>query len=161
MIRIVLCFLLFPTFFTSPLIEDLNWPIGKWRTESLEDQYSEETWESIEHGGFRGSGVLVENGDTLFQERMSIVHVDDTWFFRADLEDQGPVFFSLEENSPSHWVFINAEHDYPQRIEYNLVDDLHMNATVSLMDGSMPSSWEFIKQPQIEYLIISCTRNDL
>jgi hypothetical protein len=147
MIRIAFCLIFFPTLLGLSLQDDLTWPSGKWRTVSKKDQFSEEIWTVASDGKLNGIGCFVKKGDTLFKESMTIFVQEDKWFYRAEPQGQTATLFSLDEHSTTHWVFINPDHDYPQRIEYTLVDDEHLKATVSLMNGKRASTWDYVRQP--------------
>ena len=41
--------------------------------------------------------------------------------------------------------FVNAEHDYPQRIRYELKDG-RLHAEISLLDGSKPRRWTYVRE---------------
>lgn len=54
-------------------------------------------------------------------------------------------------------VFENPEHDYPQRISYELLNDGHLRATISLADGTAQRSWDYL---QVEILETFVFRDD-
>jgi hypothetical protein len=147
MIRIALCFILIPSLLGLSFQGDLTWPTGKWRTVSMKDNFSEEIWTLGLDGNLVGLGCFVKKGDTLFQETMTILLEEENWFFRAEPQGQASTLFALDEHSATHWVFINPDHDYPQRIEYRLIDKEHLKATVSLLNGKRSNTWDYVKQP--------------
>jgi hypothetical protein len=50
-------------------------------------------------------------------------------------------FKAIEADSKSV-TFVNASHDYPQRVRY-VVTDAGLDAEVSLVDGSKPNRWTY------------------
>lgn len=52
--------------------------------------------------------------------------------------------FTYEPNDLPGVTFVNAEHDYPQRIRYWRDGDL-LRAEISLADGSNPMRWTFVR----------------
>jgi len=53
-----------------------------------------------------------------------------------------PVGFKATQADATSITFINASHDYPQRVRYEKTAD-GLNAEVSLADGSKPNRWAY------------------
>jgi hypothetical protein len=53
--------------------------------------------------------------------------------------------FEVRGTSASAVEFVNAEHDYPQRIRYELKAD-KLEAEISLIDGSKPVRWTYVRE---------------
>jgi hypothetical protein len=53
--------------------------------------------------------------------------------------------FKSRAVSPNAIEFINAAHDYPQRIYYELKGD-KLSAEISLVDGGKPIRWTYVRE---------------
>ena len=53
----------------------------------------------------------------------------DTWIYIAYVEGQQPVLYTLVEDN-GKYVFENLEHDFPQKIEYNIQDEYSILASI-------------------------------
>lgn len=58
---------------------------------------------------------------------------------------RSPVAFKASNSSSSAIEFTNAEHDFPQRIRYELKGD-RLEAEISLIDGSKPVRWTYTRE---------------
>ncbi|MEP4534902.1 MAG: DUF6265 family protein [Cyclobacteriaceae bacterium] len=99
-------------------ISDLNWMTGKWIKESDSPvTTSIEVWEKTSETEMTGYGLTMEDGDTIFYERLQIIEEDNELFYLADV-GEGIVKFKLNESEHGKWAFENPEHDFPKRIIY-------------------------------------------
>jgi len=72
-----------------------------------------------------GAGVTLQNGDTVFVEKISIVLKDGDFFYVADVpENKEPVYFKFTQLSGSGFVCENTSHDFPKKIQYELKDGI-------------------------------------
>ena len=63
----------------------------------------------------------------------------------ASPEGRAAVPFEARMVGPNAIGFINAEHDYPQRIHYELKGG-KLEAEISLIDGSKPIRWTYVRE---------------
>ena len=95
----------------------LGWLAGKWCTAPGPRQTCEQ-WNEA-GGTMTGVSTMVKDGETVGSERMSIAPVAGVLTFTAQPSDAAaPTSFALASRGPAELVFVNAAHDYPQRIRY-------------------------------------------
>ncbi|MEP0369213.1 MAG: DUF6265 family protein [Cyclobacteriaceae bacterium] len=102
----------------SKSLEELDWMTGKWIKESDSPvTTSIEVWEKTSETEMTGYGLTMEDGDTIFYERLQIIEEDGELFYLADV-GEGIVKFKLNESEYGKWAFEDPEHDFPKRIIY-------------------------------------------
>lgn len=109
-----------------------TWLEGTWeRLLSHPNQTGFEEWERV-GDLLQGTGVTIQQGDTVFVERLSIERRDDEWYYVADVEQNPePVFFLITDAWEAGFVSENPMHDFPKKIEYQLSDDNSLIVTIS------------------------------
>ncbi len=122
---------------SEQLIEGL---IGKWISEQGNDStVFHEQWERVDGKNLKGIGFVMLRNDTVSIEHLNIHVTDSGTFYAAQIPSQNegvPVYFELQPGTDS-LVFVNAAHDFPQRITYLPVDPIGWTATVSgSVDGA-------------------------
>ncbi len=93
---------------------------GIWINES-EDMLYEESW-SWNDKMLIGQGLIYNNTDTLFSEKLQIVKKLGNWYYGATIADQNDgktVLFKLPKPYTGQYVFSNKKHDFPQTISYS------------------------------------------
>ena len=103
--------------------------IGEWK---LEDKPIIEKWSYVD-GLFKGSVFAISGADKVITEEIRILENDDGIFYEANVEDQNqgePVLFKLIISEEYKVIFENKEHDFPQRITYELIDNNKLIATI-------------------------------
>lgn len=103
--------------------EDASFKIllGRWADESRKNDFHE-FWKESENG-LTGTGVVLSNGDTVFIEHLAILEREGDWYYSAKIDSQNngePVYFKLQTKEDSLFVFENPDHDFPQKIVYDL-----------------------------------------
>lgn len=91
-----------------------------------------ESWKQ-DNGGYQGLGVVLSAKDTTFVEKLTIFKRDDKWVYQAKVSGQNddhPVEFVQENQTGSIIAFANYNHDFPQRIVYELISDNEMQAYI-------------------------------
>lgn len=63
----------------------------------------------------------------------------------ASPQGRQAVRFEGARTTPSTIEFVNAKHDYPQRIRYELKGG-KLEAEISLIDGSRPVRWTYVRE---------------
>ena len=120
-----------------PQPPELGWMEGCWITE---DGSYREVWQRGGEDLLFGYATLRHDGEVVFFEQTRIE--TDTPAFYAYPAGVGPSPFPMISMSESEAVFLNATHDYPQRIRYAR-EGTALVATISLADGSRASNWAF------------------
>lgn len=114
-------------------LDSLSWLIGNWSVESSESIFTE-TWEKVNDTLFTGQSYFVKGSDTLSSETISLQQHDTSVFYVPLVEGQNenkPIFFKLTYSDGTNAVFENPEHDFPQKIVYQLKENDSLIATIS------------------------------
>jgi hypothetical protein len=122
---------------------DFAWLAGHWRSEN-NGRISEEVWMVPEGGLMTGMGRTIRDGRAVSFEFLYITTGEDTAYV-AQPGGRPPVRFGLVSQEGESAVFENAEHDFPQRIEY-VRDGDTLAATISTMDRGRETSWHWTRQ---------------
>jgi len=126
-----------------------GWMAGCWITERDSDgRRSEECWTVARGDMMLGSGHTFNAGRSLDFEHMRIVREGATIAFFGQPKGAAATRFALDRQvapvagSTAEVSFLNAAHDYPQRITYRLVGG-NLEAEIALKDGSRPMKWTY------------------
>lgn len=110
--------------------EVLSWITDRWVYKDGEDTIYEK-WVKSGDNMFSGESYTVRNGDTVFTEQLKIEKIGDDICYTAIVKhNPEPVSFKLVELEDSKAVFENPEHDFPNRIIYELRDNSVLYARV-------------------------------
>lgn len=115
---------------------ELSWLVGSWQAETRDSKITE-TWLAASDATFEGRGITrsLKDGSLRDSEDLRLVAMGDGVFYVAKVaHNERPVAFRLTSCSEGRFVFENAAHDFPRRIEYRRVDDTRFEAHVS--DGA-------------------------
>ena len=125
-----------------------EWMAGCWEHQSGE-QWTEECWTSPRGGIMLGSGRSGVGGTLDSWEVMQIemIETDDPvidplTFYGAPHGQDRTAFTWLRGAKDPGITFVNAGHDYPQRIRY-WRDGQYLMAEISLADGSKARQWRY------------------
>ena len=130
--------------------------IGCWETEPNDPPVFREVWSRSDKGGLAGIGYVKSDADGIFKqtETMVIEASNDGYQYIASPNGQSPTVFKDESTDDQIWSFQNADHDFPQRIEYTPFrsDPTGTSsgregylAEISLLDGSSMMMWKFMR----------------
>jgi len=126
----------------------IPWPMpaflsGCWEQRTEAGQWTEECWTDSRGGLMIGSG-RAGKGDTVEHwEWMRIVRgTDGRLTFHGSPRGAPAVDFAATQADGRSITFVNAGHDYPQRIHY-VATDAGLDAEVSLTDGSKAERWSY------------------
>ena len=116
---------------------------GCWEQRGAEDRWTEECWTGARGGlmigsGREGKGDQVRNWEWMRIER----DAEGRLTFFGSPKGAPAVGFKATEVGATAITFVNAGHDYPQRIRYEQTGD-GLNAEVSLSDGSKANRWTY------------------
>ena len=111
-----------PVFADGPKsVRDLAWMSGCWAADGAEAG-SEEHWLSPAGGTLLGISRTVKNGKTVTHEFMQIREKDGGIVFIASPANQQTTEFRMVSLEGTKIVFENPDHDFPQRVIYQLLD---------------------------------------
>lgn len=118
---------------------------GCWKVAKGE-RWTQECWMEPTAGIMLGAS-REGTGDRLRSwEHLRIEHsASGEVIYLASPEGRPPVTFKAKSTSASAVEFVNAAHDYPQRIRYELNGD-KLDAEISLIDGSKPVRWTYLRE---------------
>lgn len=130
-------------------IEQLSPLLGHWQAANKELSQSnniiEEIWRKVSDKTLEGEGRIVNNGNVSTTEWMRLVNMGNEVFYIAKpKQNERPVAFKLTECTEQRFVFVNKEHDFPKRIEYQLKSSNKLLVSVTGDDDGF--SIELIKQ---------------
>jgi len=125
--KIIICFLLI-SYNTYSKNIDFDWIIGDWSEKINEDTFIE-NWQKIDDDNYIGVEYYLAGSDTTMKANLKLQKMIDTWIYIAYVEGQQPVLYTLVEDN-GKYVFENLEHDFPQKIEYNIQDEYSILASI-------------------------------
>lgn len=114
-------------------LNKLDWFIGSWTGVTSESIFTEK-WEKVNDTLFTGQSYFIKGSDTLSSETISLQQHDTSVFYVPLVEGQNdnkPIFFKLTFSDGTNAVFENPEHDFPQKIVYQLKENDSLIATIS------------------------------
>ena len=125
-----------------------SWMAGCWEQRSG-DKWTEECW-TIPRGGIMlgsgrsGTGDVLDSWEVM---QIEMVETDDPvidplTFYGAPGGKNRTAFSWVRGSSEPGITFVNAGHDYPQRIRYWREGE-ELLAETSLTDGSRPMRWRY------------------
>ena len=131
----------------APALPD--WMAGCWETRTG-SKWAEECWTVPRAGMMMGSGRSGDGEQIRDWEVMQIVRLDTddpavppmTFYGAPSGQNRTP--FTLIHSADPGVTFVNAEHDYPQRIRYWRDGDA-LVAEVALKDGSKSRQWRYTR----------------
>jgi Domain of unknown function (DUF6265) len=119
-----------------------EWMTGSWMREDA-NGWADEYWTPARGGMMIGAGRSGKGEKLRFWEHMRIEReADGTVVFWAIAGNQKPVRFVAKEKTAEEIVFVNPDHDYPQRIHY-WREGGQLKAEISLIDGSKATQFSF------------------
>jgi len=108
-----------------------------------------ERWQVDDNGFLSGSGFKVDTvkGDTTLIELLNINFSKGSgvFYIATVMTDTGglPVYFKLSEIENNVFTFYNPNHDYPQKIIYDLTETDILNARIEGKEKGVFKSFEF------------------
>jgi len=122
-----------------------GWMSGCWAEEKAPN-WTEECWSGSRGGIMLGAGRS-GRGDVLNSwEAMQIeLDGDGKPVFYAQPRGAPRVAFPMASSGDREIVFLNARHDFPQRVRY-WREGMDLKAEISLADGSRAIRWAYRRQ---------------
>ena len=116
---------------------------GCWEQERDDGGWTEECWTDPRGGLMIGSGRDGKGDAVRHWEWMRIErNTDGSVTFFGSPKGAPAVGFKATQADGKSITFINASHDYPQRVRY-VATESGLDAEVSLADGSKPNRWTY------------------
>lgn len=131
---------------TSPL-NKIEWILGSWKRTSRGRKFVER-WTKISPNTLRGKGMMIQpdsGEEKTFEDLIITVMGDEIFYLPKVDENPFPIPFKLVSSESNKAVFENSSHDFPQRIEYHLIDARSMKAIISNTDRSKEIEFDFTR----------------
>jgi hypothetical protein len=115
-------------------IQKATWLLGEWeKTDSLGTL--KEIWINKNDSTFIGQSYYIQNNkDTIHNENIELVQDQEHLIYSANVQGENnnaAVSFQMTKEDDSLLVFENPKHDYPKKIEYRLLKNYNLVATIS------------------------------
>lgn len=119
-----------------------GWLTGCW-SEQRGPNWTEECWSGPRGGIMLGAGRSGRGEELRSWESMQIEQDSSGKLtFYAAPKGTNRVAFPVASVDQREIIFLNREHDYPQRIRY-WREGMDLNAEIGLADGSKPIRWHY------------------
>ncbi|WP_339862653.1 DUF6265 family protein [Paremcibacter congregatus] len=119
-------------------LDSLDWLLGNWR--AVQDKaIVSESWMRVSDHTFEGSGITQYTGVVKPElvETLLLVEMSGAVYFLAKIDSNPrPVAFKTTHCPTGRAVFENADHDFPQRLDYQLQRDGTLLVTVTDMQAA-------------------------
>jgi hypothetical protein len=113
----------------STSINDVDWLVGCWK--STNSKYNaREHWIPPKGKMMVGMSHTVSNSKTVGYEYLRIEEREGKLVYIANPSGQKEIAFYQAEITDKKMVFVNPDHDFPQRITYYLLNDGSIHARV-------------------------------
>ena len=137
---------------THARIESVAWLQGCWPLVSPQ-RTVEEQWMAPRAGTMLGMGRTIRDGKLLEYESVIIREENGRLAYEAHPSGQSPATFTSTTISPTAVVFENPQHDFPQKVGYNL--DASGGALLGWIEGTVGGTSRRVEFP---YLKAQCPR---
>lgn len=115
-------------------IQSLNWLLGDWQY-TRQDMVFTEFWSySMDSTTLEGRGIAYKNNRIVSQEEMRIEQIDRDLYYIVTVKNHNEnkaIPFRLTSLTDNSVTFENPDHDFPQKIEYTMINQDSINAVVS------------------------------
>jgi hypothetical protein len=118
--------------YTTNEFKPLHGLTGLWKMDGKRGAIYEE-WQVSGDNQLTGRSYKINNNDTMVLENVIISLQGNAIFYTPVVRDQNnqqPVPFKLISYNNNKYVFENKEHDYPQRVIYELVSANDLRARI-------------------------------
>lgn len=128
-------------------INDFCFLSGQWSL-AQDGKITEEWWLPPAAGAMHGvNRVFMQGSDKHFFEYLRITQHEGKWRYVAQPSGKAPTTFSLTRVDDHVLQFENAQHDFPQVIRYEKLNDNEMLVTVEKVKADDSSlTWRFTRQ---------------
>jgi hypothetical protein len=130
----------------APAAPNLSWLAGYWLSCADGGEVSE-TWSDVRGGMMAGTTLTTRGSETSFEFARIAPSPAGLSFF-AQPGGREPTQFLLAESGPSHAIFANPGHDFPQRVIYRREGD-RLAARIEGMMNGRPAAidWSYRAAP--------------
>ena len=109
----------------SPKNEDFTWLEGHWKRVNDEaPQQTFEQWVKKSDTAYSGHGYTLIEQDTVWQEFIELVRMDDEWYFKVTRRNGAiSTDFKLTQIERDKFICFNPDNDFPTHISYQVEED--------------------------------------
>jgi hypothetical protein len=132
--------------YTTNEFKPLHGLTGLWKMDGKRGAIYEE-WQVSGDNQLTGRSYKINNNDTILLENVVISLQGNAIFYTPVVRDQNnrqPVPFKLISYNNNKYVFENKEHDYPQRVIYELVSANDLRARIEGSKGGKEMGSDFV-----------------
>jgi hypothetical protein len=128
-------------------LEKAKWLLGEWeKKDSLGTL--KEIWTTQDDSSYVGQSYYFQNEkDTLHNEQIELTQDGGHLIYRATVKGENndeAVPFQMTKSEDSLLIFENPKHDYPQKIQYKLMKNGSLIATISGKQNKKSSSESYL-----------------
>ncbi len=123
--------------------ENFDWLLGSWkRLKEKEGKETFENWKKIRDTEYAGFGYTMQKGDTIFQEKMTLIKIDGNWDLLVNgHQENTSVRFKGTSHTGKEFVCENHENEFPNKIKY-WKNGNKLNAAISSTEMEIPFEFE-------------------
>ncbi len=123
-----------------------DWLLGKWKkSDDNTQKLTYEYWTKKNDSIFLGHGFILQNNDTIWQEKILLHKQASNWYLDISTpENKNTVRFKLISKQQNKLVFENKTHDFPKTISYWKAND-KLYATVANETQKIEFQFELVK----------------
>lgn len=121
-----------------------GWMLGHWCVDAADGTRTCEGWRLDRNGRMRGEGSTIKGGKIVEVEHLRMRTRGPQVYYEASLGGKSTPF-RLTASGRTSATFVNAAHDYPQRIRY-WREGPALLAEIALADGSKAMEWRYKRQ---------------
>lgn len=141
---LALAIILSPSVILAQRLDKLKWLEGKWNRKDVSGTAQAfEEWH-VDNSELKGLGVMLDDGDTVFVERLTIKKRLTNLFYITEVaHNKEPTNFKITSISNDSFICENETDDFPKRIAYYLDNK---TLTVTISGNSRSRNFVFIKE---------------
>lgn len=127
-------------------LQSLEWLLGEWQYKQQNMVFAEQWTYSADRMSYIGNGITYKNEKIVSQEEMLIKMIDGVLHYIVTVKNHNEnqaIPFRLSSTTKNSMIFENLEHDFPQKIEYSLVNKDSIYAVVSATSNEKVRKLEF------------------
>lgn len=125
---------------------NFDWLLGNWkRINEAEGLQTFEHWKQINDTEFRGLGYTLKASDTIWQESIKLIKLEEQWNYIVKLPNaKTPTIFKVTKIEAASFTCENPDNEFPKKIRYTKVEK-GINAVTS-GDGKV-ILFQFVSTP--------------
>jgi len=127
-------------------LQSLEWLLGEWQYTQRALMFTEQWKYSADSMSFMGKGITYKNEKIVSQEEMLIKMIDGALHYIVTVKNHNEnqaIPFRLTTATKNSVIFENPDHDFPQKIEYTMINKDSINAVVSATSNEKVRKLEF------------------